>query len=415
MKRFKKQISNSLIYTISTIIAKAIPFLLLPVFTSYLSKEDYGMLGLISSILAIASIYIGLRPSLFLIVKGSQFDKNTISIYIYNIFILSSISLVFVGIILIISKYLFFPDISLYIFVLIAFLAFFSIFNEIVETIFQIEKKAFYYGIYQLGKTILSVGLALIFIIVFDMNWEGKYFSDLIVIFLFSIISIYYLYKTGYIKIKYDLIKQMELIKYLSPLTFHVLGLAMMASIDRVFLTNMLGLEATGLYTVAYSIGIIIGIVHDSLLKVWSPEFYKRIKNADIYMRIKLLKFNYLYMFGSVVLYMIFILVAPFIFSLMIDSKFSESYHIVPIVALGLTFESFRKLFISYFYNLGKNNLIAITTLTAGMLNAILNYILIPQYGLDGAAYATLIAYIIVFLLTIINLNRIENIPWRLS
>jgi len=414
-KKYKVQINNSLIYTLSTIISKAIPFFLLPIFTSYLSKKDYGTLGLIASIYAIVNIYVGLRPSLFLIVKGPQLDKDEISKYIFNIFIVSIYTFLLVILVLLMVGYYFFNNLELYIFVIIGFLALFSVFNEILETIFQIEKKAYYYGIYQLSKTLLGTGLALLFIISFNMGWKGKYFADIIVVLSFSIFSILYLNNQNYITKQYDTIKQIELIKYLFPLSFHVLGLVMMSSIDRIFLSNMLGLESVGLYSVAYTIGALVGIIHDALLKVWSPEFYKRIKNANSEMKIKLLKFQYLYIIGSFLIFGIFVLVAPYIFDLMINSKFHEAYNIVPIIALGLTFESLRKLFISYHYNLGKNTRIAIMTLSAGMINAILNYYLIPIYGMYGAAYATLLAYIIIVILTIIDLNKIEQVPWRLT
>lgn len=154
IKKYKKQINNSLIYTFSTILSKAIPFLLLPVFTAYLSKEDYGILGLIASIFGIASIYVGLRPSLFLIVKSPQMSKEDTANYIFNIFIVSLYLLFIVTIVLLVLKYILFDEIETYIFVLIALLAFFKVFNEVLETIFQVERKAIYYGIYEVLKTV---------------------------------------------------------------------------------------------------------------------------------------------------------------------------------------------------------------------------------------------------------------------
>jgi len=185
-----------------------------------------------------------------------------------------------------------------------------------------------------------------------------------------------------------------------------------MASIDVLFLGNMLGLEIAGIYTVAYSIGAIIGIVHDALLKVWSPEFYERIKNADILTKIKLVKFTYVYMLFSLLFLIAFMFITPYVFILMVDEKFFSALHIIPIIAVGLTFEAFRKLFIGYYYNKGKNWQIAKITLFSGMLNAFLNYIFIPIYGIDGAAYATVLAYLAVFLITLKKLNKIEIMPW---
>lgn len=414
IKKYKKQIYNSLIYTFSTILSRAIPFLLLPVFTTYLSKKDYGVLGLIASIFGIVSIYVGFRPSLFLIVRSPQMSKENTANYIFNIFVVSFYLLLIVTIVLLVAKYIWFDYLASYIFILLALLAFFTVFNEVLETIFQVERKAVYYGIYQILKVVFSVGLALLFIIVFDMGWQGKYFADILVIFSFALFAIYYLYKNNFINTTVNINKQKETVKYLFPLTFHVLGLVMMGSIDRIFLSNMIGLEATGVYTVAYTMGALIGVVHDALLKVWSPEFYKRIKDATVQTKIKILKFQYLYIVGSFLMYGVFLLVMPFVFNLMVNEKFSEGYKIIPIIALGLTFESLRKLFIGYHYNLGKNNRIAIITISAGLINAGLNYLLIPIYGIMGAAYATLGAYIVVACITIFDVNKYEKIPWSL-
>jgi len=412
---YRKYLKNSLLYTFSTIFSKAAPFLLLPIFTLYLSKEDYGILGLIMSIAAIVNIYIGLKPSLFLIVKAPQLKKTEVAKYIFNSFIISMYSFIIILFILFFIQSVFFTQIPLYIFFLIAVMSLFLVSNEILETIFQVEKKASNYAVYQVLKVIFSIGLSLLLIIVFKMGWEGKYFADFTIVLLFSLYSIYYLYKHHYIDMKFDFIKQKELVKYLLPLTFHVLGLVMMNSIDRIFLANMLGLEVTGLYTIAYTMGATLGIVHDALLKVWSPEFYKRIKTATTETKIKILKFQYLYIIGSFFMFGVFLVVYPYIFHLMVNEKFNSALNIIPIIALGLTFESLRKLFIGYHYNLGKNTRIAILTLVAGIANAVFNYILIPKYGVEGAAYATLISYILVVIITIIDVDRLEKINWRLK
>ncbi len=412
MKKFKKHISNSLIYTLSTILVKAIPFILLPIFTKYLSKEDYGILGSIASIAAIIGIYIGFKPSLFIIVRGPQLSKREIAEYISNIIVLSSFLFLVVTIILLVSKPIFFANLDYYILIMISCMALLNIAAEILDTIFQIEKKAINYAILQVLKMVITISISLFLIVSLSWGWEGRYLAGIIVSIFVLIYAYKYLRKDGYLVVSISKQKIKELVAYLFPLTFHVLGLVLMASIDIIFLGSMLSLEVAGVYTVAYSIGAIIGIVHDSLLKVWSPEFYKRIKNANAEIKIKLVQFTYVYILFSVFLLTVFIFIAPYIFIIMVDDKFSSALHIVPIIATGLTFESFRKLFIGYYYNKGKNWLIAMMSLSAGIINAILNYFLIPIYGIQGAAYATVISYFIVFLMTLVKLNDIEKMPW---
>lgn len=412
MKRYKKHISNSLIYTLSTVFVKAIPFLLLPIFTKYLSKEDYGILGTIASLSAIIGIYIGLKPSLFIVVRGPQLSKREIAEYISNIIVLSSFLFLIVTIILLVFKPIFFVNLDYYILILISCMALLNIATEILDTIFQIEKKAINYAILQVLKMVITISISLFLIVYLSWGWEGRYLAGIIVSIFVLIYAYKYLRNDGYLVVSISKQKIKELVIYLFPLTFHVLGLALMASIDIIFLGSMLNLEVAGVYTVAYSIGAIIGIVHDALLKVWSPEFYKRIKNANIEIKVKLVKFTYVYILFSILLLTVFIFIVPYVFMLMVDDKFSSALHIVPIIAMGLTFESFRKLFIGYYYNKGRNWLVAMMTLFSGIINIILNYFFIPVYGIEGAAYATMISYFIIFLITLIKLNDIEKMPW---
>ena len=69
---FQKIFSNSMIYVLSLLFNKGLTFLLLPVLTYYLTKEDFGVLGLVTAISTIASIYVGFFPSGFLLVRFAE-------------------------------------------------------------------------------------------------------------------------------------------------------------------------------------------------------------------------------------------------------------------------------------------------------------------------------------------------------
>jgi O-antigen/teichoic acid export membrane protein len=411
----KKYLKNSIIYVSASIVSGVIPFLMLPVLTKYLSPEDYGVIGLIGSILGIVGIYVGLRPSLFIMVKGVQLKRLVIANYVANSIILSFGLLVVNCLILFIlgSKDIIVLD--QFVLVLIGVIAFFNVLIEIIETLFQIERQAFSYAIYRIFRSVVSVGLALWFIIGWKMDWHGKFYADFFSVLGFSIIALFLIWKKGFFYFKIDVKKMKELFIYLFPLTFHVFGLVLMNSIDRIFISNMISLEANGLYTVGYILAMVLMIFHDSLLKVWSPEFYDRIKGATWKTKIMIMKFIYLYMIGSIIIFILFLIVYPLVFNLIIDKKFEYAMVVIPVIALGITFESYRKLFAGFYYHRNKTGFLAITTILAGILNAGLNFLLIPEYGLMGAAYATLISYMGVFVIVISNVNRIESLPWRLK
>ena len=97
----KKLFSNSMIYVLSLLFNKGLTFVLLPVLTYYLTKEDYGVLGLITAISTIASIYVGLFPSGFLLARFAEFGKDKMAEYIHHILLLTIATTSFVLLILV--------------------------------------------------------------------------------------------------------------------------------------------------------------------------------------------------------------------------------------------------------------------------------------------------------------------------
>jgi len=99
-----KLLSNTLIFTISTFLNKGLNFFILPVLTYYLTRDDYGHLGFIVSVVAIASIYIGLWPGNFLMAKFSSYGKERMQGYLFNIFVITGITFFVVLVFLLLMK-----------------------------------------------------------------------------------------------------------------------------------------------------------------------------------------------------------------------------------------------------------------------------------------------------------------------
>lgn len=418
MSKAKLIILNSFIYSLSTLLSKAVAFLLLPIFTYYLTKEDYGIIGIITSITTITSSYIGLNPNLFLIVKGHQYQKAQTAIYIYHAILLAIISFFLVSALLFsFHDIIFSAELTGKNWLLIM-IALYSLCNtniKILDTVFQLEKKAVKSSMLQLSQSFLSLGLASLLIIRFAFHWEGLYFSDFVVTLLLSIYSLSLLYKKGYITIRYDNKKIKELFHYLFPLTFHVLGFVMIGSADKLFISKMIDLKAVGIYNIACTVGLIIGLIHDSLLKAWNPFFFEEIYRNDIRVNIKIIKFTYLYYTASFIIIGVFILVVPYIFKIMINDKFNEALPLVPFIGLGYTILGMRNTMAGYLYHANKINLIASLSVLTGGINICLNYFFIRLNGLQGAAEAMLYSYIILFILTFIFANKYNRIPWLLK
>ena len=99
----------------------------------------------------------------------------------------------------------------------------------------------------------------------------------------------------------------------------------------------------------------------------------------------------------------------------MINEKFEEAILLIPILALGFTFEGLRKVLEAPLVFKHKVKSLAVITLLAGLINIVLNYFLIKLYGIDGAAYSTLISFSFLYLISFILLVKEIKLPWLLK
>ncbi len=410
-------IKNIIIFVLGTVFNKGMNFFILPVLTYYLTKEDYGMIGVITSVVTIATIYIGFFPSTFVMVKYSKFGKQKMAKYISNILILMTITFLVVLFFLYVSKDYIFSSYqeSGYLVLYIAFLCFFQVFWQQFSTIIQLEKNALKYVLFQFVQTMTTIGLALLLIVNLSWGWEGKFFAELFIYFLSACYAIYYMHKNGYISADFDAKKLKELFSYLFPLSFYVVGLFIMGTIDKLFLANLISLEAAGIYAIAITMTIIINIVFDAVLKAWEPYLFELLSSDKHSDQIQVVKGTYLYSIFVLIFMVLYILFVPYLFDLMINEKFNEALLYIPILVIAYSFEGLRKPVTELLNYLDKVKTVGGITIVAAIVNIILNIFLIKIYGIYGAAYATAISFAILYFITIFYVHKYCNLPWLLK
>jgi O-antigen/teichoic acid export membrane protein len=165
---------------------------------------------------------------------------------------------------------------------------------------------------------------------------------------------------------------------------------------------------------VAITMAIIINMVYDSISKALNPILYENLVKNELGNRIKIVKLTYLYSIVCIVIFGLFILLLPYVFHVMINVKFEEALVLIPILALGFTFEGLRKVLEAPLVFKHKVKSLAAITLLAGVINIILNYFLIKLYGINGAAYSTLISFLVLYIISFILVVKEIKLPWML-
>lgn len=410
-------LKNTGIYTISSIINAGIPFLMLPILTRYLTPEDYGLVSMFTLLVAFTSPFIGL--SVNGAISRQYFNQEEVDIwrYVGNCIIILVLSTVMIGFV-----YYFFADfivgISSFpkemlwvvvVFSLVQFLA------NILLVLWQIQKKALNYSIFVFLKTSLNFSISILLVVGFGLGWKGRIFGQFFAVAAFAIFSVIYLIKSKWIKISYKKEYFHNAVTFGIPLIPHALSGSIISMTDRLFITNMVGLSTTGIYSVGYQIGSIMNILTNSFNNAYIPWLYERLKIDKFDTKVKIVKFTYLY-FALLFLFALCMgLVAPTILNYFLGNSFTNASSYVLWISLGYAFNGMYLMVVNYIFYAQKTKFLAMVTFITAALNIVLNYIFIGRFGAIGAAQATTVTFAIKFIFVWIVSSKIYKMPWRLK
>lgn len=176
------------------------------------------------------------------------------------------------------------------------------------------------------------------------------------------------------------------------PLIPHYLASSILASSDRIMIQRMVGLDAAGIYSLAYSISMIMTMVNDSLNKTMSPWLYQKIREERyddmhrvVYPSLALIAFaNW-----------VLIAVAPEIIAIFAPPQYREAIYVIPPVAMSVYAQYLYLCFAPFEFYYGKRLWTTVSTLTSAVVNIGLNFIFISLFGYQAAGYTTLVCYIV--------------------
>ena len=410
-------IKSSLIYLGSSVLNKAIPFLLLPILTKYLSPEEFGVLSIFQLLISFFIAFVGMAMHTNVSKNFFKYTKNQTSLMIGNILmILSLTTLIYFVITFIISFYYkeIFSVPSNWV-VIIPMLSFMFMINTINLTILRNEEKAVLFGIYEIANTAVNMGVTILLLLMYNYGWYSQAVGITIAYMLFFIISLMHMRKNGFIILRYDRAEVRKILKLSLPLIPHVVGGIIIALSDRFFIERMVSLEMVGIYSVGYMFGMVVILFTDAFLKAWSPWFYKTLSNINHTKKIKIVKYSYLYILATFLIAFGISIFAKFIIPYVVDDRYAGAEIYVFWIAIGYAVHGVYKIFFPYLVHIDKTSFLGISTVIAAVLNLVFNYFLIKEFGAIGAAYSTVLSFIVSASLVFWYQNKHFKMPWLLN
>lgn len=407
MSKENALIKNTAIVTLGKICTQMISFFLLPLYTALLTTSEYGVVDLLNTLinLLVPILLIQVDQGVFRLIIDVRNQQKKENEYISAawFFMLAQIVLY-----IIIFAFLY-PFINNEYKI---FLGTNLVFYMINTLLLQVSRGLGDNMTYAVGSFItgsFTVILNVIFIVGFKLGAYGMLSAGMIAniccaAYVFIKLKLYQRIKWKY----YHKDKLKEMIAYSLPLVPNVISWWIVESSDRILISMFLGLNSNGIYSAANKFSAVIVMVYGVFNLTWTESAALNIESDDRDEFFSGIFKVILQIFGCICLGVIALM--PFVFPLMINTKFADAYNQIPILMLG-TFFNILIQFLGGIYvakKLAKE--IAKTSFLAAIINIVVNVVLIKFIGLFAASLSTLCAYFVLFIYRFVDSRKFVHL-----
>lgn len=394
--------NSAIIYIISSFINGAIFFISAPIFTRLLSLEDYGRVSIFTAWVRLVAIVIGLQTNTTLAMAKIEYDKPKFEKYTTSVLTISLITAIVIYLVVFffknnLSNLLgFAPSVIM----LIIMSAFFSYIRNFESSYLIHSKKPKMLLIITSLYTLGSIGISIIFILRLDYEpFVSKILGELVVFSIIGVILLFKFYFKG--RILFELKYWKYCIPLAIPMIFHQISLVILSQSDKIMIKEIINEEAVGLYAFAYTFAGLLSMFVSATNRAWMPWYLTNTKQNK---NIKKASTKYIFLMSIVTILAMFI--APDLLKIMGPEKYWDGINLIPIVLFGTFFNCLYTIIINYEFYLKKTIWIGLGSIIAALINICINFLLIPKIGLYGAAIATLLSYLLLFIIHLIIVKR---------
>lgn len=411
-------VKASIWFVIASIVQKGIAFLTTPIFTRIMSTEDYGTFAVYQSWYTIVLIFTTLN------LAGGVFN-NGMTKYPEkrDEFLSSLLGLTTVITTIAFILYMVFRDYVNYAFSLDTPYILFMFLQLLFEPAFSLWSAKLRFE-YKYKSLIFVIILIAIFTpttsVICVLLSHDKALARVASAVLVQVCIYFIIYILTFIKGKSFINRDYwkYALAFNIPLIPHYLSMTILNQSDRLMIQEFCGKGYVAIYSVAYSLSMLMTIVSSAINSSFIPFIYKKMKTEEMG-RIRSVSFLLTMIMAGFSILPVFL--GPELISILASSSYKEAVWIIPPVSCSVFFIFLYNLFgtIEFYYE--KNKFIMLASVIGAALNVLLNYIFIPKFGFVAAGYTTLFCYILfsvahlLFACKIIYDNKIKELPFDIK
>ncbi|NOT10830.1 MAG: oligosaccharide flippase family protein [Methylococcaceae bacterium] len=412
---YKSLLKDASLYSISSLIARGFSLITVPIYTRLLKPADYGALDLLSYLVILVPLIMGaaLDQALARFYNDAADDNErkriSSSILLYTVFIFVP----FIPLALPLSSELAHGWLKgqvkeatiLLVFLLIWINAIYTITNN--QLIYSFKSRQF--AICSIGNTVFSVSTGFLLVAKFRLGVHGILLGQLLGISVFTLLSLYF-GRINY-SLHFDWKTLRRMMAFSLPLVPGTLAFYLMQYVDRYAINQMSGLDEVGLYGIGARVASLINLFLMGFQGAWNPVIMSTYREPGAPKKFRVV-FNY-YLFVVCAILVGLSLFGKEILLVLTTRTFSQGFIVIPLLLLAAILSSIGQYFTYGILIAKKSGLRLYLNLMALVINAVLVYVLIPRFGMMGAALATVLAFVFLTVVGLALSQRYYHVPYR--
>ena len=390
-----------------------LPIVTLPLFTQYMSPQDYGNWTIFTLIVMYVSTIS--RWEINNALKLNFFKSETdFSLYASTAFIFACGCFGLFGVFWLATLpwKLGWGEVDNKWFFVIGMLAFFRYQTVNLHQLLQIENRSLIYGTWSFLANLIMYGVALFMLMYFHMDWRARAWAELLVGTLSFAVAFIFWRKYYGLRRRFDRGVLVEMLISTSPLMLSSAVGYILITMDRLFIAKMVGAEQLGLYTIAAQLAASVGLFMSAVAPTWEATLYNYEGSLAEHIRKKLKVYAVIVLLTLIILVVMPTLLKGLLPYLTTKSFVSAEIYVFPTLMVATTTGLFALLQpIAVILKKGKIfaaiNIGMLVTACAGM------FLCIPIIGARGAAYSLAATYFAGGVLLFFFILRWVQIPLR--
>lgn len=376
-----------------------INFFTIPIFTRLLSTEEYGIVNVYTAWVQICTIFVGLKADGSIGSAKANLPENEQDSYHLSVLTLGLLSFV----VIFVALLAFMPQVSVLLDMeplLVIAMALQSL-GAFVVTLFSMRfifckqaRRNFAVSVGVCVATTIASLLLILLVFTEDDGYRGRALGLSIPYLVIGIaLSLWLVFRIRP-KVRFAYWKFCLMLTL--PLIFHGLSQIALAQIGRISVQRFDGYAAAGVYSIAVTVVNVTNSIYSALNNAFVPFMYDDLagKTGEDIKQRHFRNYMILFTLGTCA----FALMAPEILKVLSTENYWGAVVLLPPLVVGQYCVFLYSFPVNYEFYSMKTRSVAVGTALAAFLNLALALVLVPEFGMVGAAVATMCAYLALFL-----------------